>query len=485
MESGSWNDHNNNEASCLGTFLVLAASTTDPAVRASHASALDPVIFYGVFVLLLFGPLAFGAVEAWSIFILEAGAALLLLLWTVRQATSGELSVLGNALFAPMLVFAICIGLQLATGRTAYRYETSSAGLLYCAYGILCFLVIQVVRRTAQVQALTLILTVYGFLLASFAILQSLSSTSQLYWLRTPRSGGWIYGPYVNHNHYAGLMEMLVPVPLIFSLTRGARGPRRAMAALAAALMASTIFLSGSRGGMLALAVQITLLAAVMTWQQKGRKAAVALAIFLLVGVGLMAWLGGSELTKRLVSIHSETRTELSGGLRIQMDRDALKMFVRKPLSGWGLGVFPAVYPQFRSFSTNFFINEVHNDYLQLLVEMGGLGFVTMLWFVWALYRNGARKLHNWTEDTNGAVALVAILGVTGILVHSFFDFNLQVPANAALFYVLCVVAAMEPRFGLSRRRRVRPVEIMSEVSGSTAVDETPGFSAAERKSGP
>ena len=52
------------------------------------------------------------------------------------------------------------------------------------------------------------------------------------------------------------------------------------------------------------------------------------------------------------------------------------------------------------------------------------------------------------------------MLGVTGILVHSLVDFNLQVPANAALFYVLCVVAALEPRFGgfgHLRLRRPRP----------------------------
>ena len=66
------------------------------------------------------------------------------------------------------------------------------------------------------------------------------------------------------------------------------------------------------------------------------------------------------------------------------------------------------------------------------------------------------RKLKNWTEDTNGAVALAAMLGVTGILVHSLVDFNLQIPANAALFYVLCVVAAMESRFGKTRRKLVR-----------------------------
>ncbi len=447
---------------------MLTASTADTVVQTPGASTLDRTIFYGVFGLLLFGPLAFGAVEAWSIFVLEAGASLLLLLWTMRQAISGELSVIGNPLFAPMLVFALLIALQLATGRTAYRHETASAGLLYCVYGILCFLVVQVLRRTPQIQAATVMFTVYGFLLATFALVQSLSSTSKLYWLRTPRSGGWIYGPYVNHNHYAGLMEMLAPVPLVFALTRRARGPWKIFAGLAAALMAATIFLSGSRGGMLALVAQIALLSAVAIWQQKGRrKVAATLAVFLVIGVGLLAWLGGGELSQRLASIHSETRTELSGGTRLDIDRDALKMFARRPVSGWGLGVFPDIYPQFRSFPTNFFINEAHNDYLQVLVEMGGLGFATMLWFVWTVYRKGAKKLANWVEETNGAVALAALLGVTGILVHSFVDFNLQVPANAALFYVLCALAAMEPRFGTPRRKAKRRHEVLVETFGS------------------
>ena len=465
MESAWWSRSRRNEASPVQTLPVLTAPTLDAAVHPHRASALDPVIFYGVFILLMFGPLAFGAVEPWSIFVLEAGAALLLMLWIVRQARSGELSVVGNALFLPMLVFAALIVVQLATGRTAYRYETASSGLLYCAYGILCFLVIQVLRRTANIQAVTWMFTVYGFALASFALLQGLSSTSKLYWVRTPRFGGWIYGPYVNHNHYAGLMEMLAPVPLIFALTRGARGPRKAIAAVIAVFMASTIFLSGSRGGMLALIVQGAMLAVLLLRRQKGRKGTIAVAAFMLIGVGLLAWLGGSELSERLASIHSETRTELSGGTRIDIDRDALKMAERKPLLGWGLGVFPDVYPQFRSFHTNFFINEAHNDYLQLLVEMGGLGFATMLWFLGTLYIHAIKKLGNWPEDINGATVLAAMLGVTGILVHSFVDFNLQVPANAALFYVLCVVAAMDPKFGRSRRKQVRRSDVMSEIS--------------------
>jgi O-antigen ligase len=131
------------------------------------------------------------------------------------------------------------------------------------------------------------------------------------------------------------------------------------------------------------------------------------------------------------------------------------------------LGVFPEVYPEFRSFYTNFFINQAHDDYLQLLVEMGALGFAVMLWFVTLVYLHAAKKLRNWQQDTNGAVALAAMLAVTGILAHSFLDFNLHIPANAALFYVISVIAAMEPRFGISRRKALRRGNLLARVWGA------------------
>jgi O-antigen ligase len=443
---------------------MVTTPVSDAVVQPGRSAQPDRIVLYGVFGLLLFGPLAFGATEPWSVFVLEAGSALLLAFWIAGQILSGELFVTGNPLFGPMLAFGLCIAVQLATGRTAYRHETFSAGLLYLAYGILCFLAIQVLRRTSHVRILTISFSAYGFLLALFAMLQGFSGTSQLYWLRTPRMGGWIYGPYVNHNHYAGLMEMLLPIPLVFCLTRESRGHRQVAAGIAAALMVSTIFLSGSRGGMFAFVIQMGLLSAIVFWRQKSRKVSLALASFLILGLGLILILGGSELAKRLATIHADTRTEMSGGTRLTIDRDALKMFVAKPVTGWGLGAFPIVYPQFRSFATNFFINEAHNDYLQLLVEMGGLGFAVMLWFLWTLCRNGMKKLKNWSEDTNGALALATLLGVTGILVHSFVDFNLQIPANAALFYVFCALAVMDSKFGKTRRKKIRHFGLIAEI---------------------
>jgi O-antigen ligase len=415
-------------------------------------SLADASLFYGTFGLLLFGPLAFGAVEPWSIFILEAGACLLLVLWGFRQAFSHELHISGSPAFAPILAFAGVVLFQLVADFTSYRQATFSQALLFGCYGLLCFLVVQILRRTWQIQTLVLGLSAYGSLVAVFALLQSLTSPHQLYWLRTPHFGSWIYGPYANHNHYAGLMEILFPVPLVFSLNRHAAGTSKIMSILAASIMATSIFLSGSRGGMLAFAVQIAFLAFMVLRKRRNYGFLLTYAVFATVVLAMLIWLGGEALVQRISSIHSRAGSELSEATRLSMNRDAIKMFFHHPILGFGLGTFAEVYPRFRSFYTNFLVNEAHNDYLQWLVETGALGFGCMLWLLIVVFRRATAKLANWPTDTNGAVSLAAMLGVTGILVHSLVDFNLEIPANAALFYVWCVIAAMEPRFGLSGR---------------------------------
>ena len=131
------------------------------------------------------------------------------------------------------------------------------------------------------------------------------------------------------------------------------------------------------------------------------------------------------------------------------------------------MGVFPTVYPKYRSFYTNDFINQAHNDYLQLLIETGAAGFAIMLWFLLDGILPGEQKDGAiGRRDPSGAAAMAAMLGMTGILVHSLVDFNLQVPANAALFYVLCMVAAMEPRFiSASRSRRKARTRLEDQFS--------------------
>jgi O-antigen ligase len=459
-----------NSAILASSKLKLPTSPEDSSINPSS------VILYGVFAVLLFAPLAFGAVEPWAIFVVEASAALLLVAWMRQQLSTDELKVRWNPLYGPMVAFAGVVGVQLIFGITAYWHDTFASALLYLAYGLLAFLVGQSLQRSSQAKVLAVAVTCYGVAFATFALLQSLSATTKLYWVRTPRSGGWIYGPYVNHNHYAGLMEMLVPIPLVMCQTRFAQGWISKAAIIAAAIMTGTIFLSGSRGGMLAFVVEMALLGAILLRSWRSPRATAGLGAFLAIVIGLLVWIGGGELSKRLQTIHAETKTELTGGTRAALNKDSLRMAAAKPLLGWGLGNFPVAYPQFRSFYTDLFVNAAHNDYLQLAVETGAAGFLTMLWFLWLLYRTALPKLTNWTEDINGSVALAALLGCTGILVHSFLDFNLQVPANAAWFYVLSVLATatipLESRQRVRRERTRIPADLLNS-------ERTPGNGGA------
>src|SRR5256885_17226948 len=89
-----------------------APEATSPATQPVPSSRTDTLFLYATFTLLLFGPLAFGAVEAWSIFLFEVSAAALLLLWTVHQVKAGALHIPLNPFFAPMVAFASLVLMQ-------------------------------------------------------------------------------------------------------------------------------------------------------------------------------------------------------------------------------------------------------------------------------------------------------------------------------------------------------------------------------------
>src|SRR5207302_4945177 len=91
--------------------------------RQSPVARVDAILLYGTFGLLMFGPVAFGAVEPWSTFILETGSVLLALLWLCKQWRDGELIIQWNPLFLPMVGFGLLILLQIVLGATAYRHD--------------------------------------------------------------------------------------------------------------------------------------------------------------------------------------------------------------------------------------------------------------------------------------------------------------------------------------------------------------------------
>src|SRR3984893_4219434 len=386
----------------------------------------------GLSALLIFAVLAFGGVDQWAIVILEIGSALLLLFWIWPQISSGRLKLKANRLYAPVVLFGLIIVVQVVFGLSAYVHVTRFELWKYGAYGSL-FLLANQCERVGGHRLLT-ILAAFGFIVALFAPVKYLAYNGKIYWVwpALPNS----FGPYVDHSHYAGLMEMLTPIPLAMALTDDAKRHRQLLWMAAGTLMAATIFICGSRGGMTAFAVQIMFLAGLFVTRRSRRTAWTLFAICLAIAT-FVFWIDSGRVLKQLGSMWDP----LSMMSRLEVARDVPRMVRLRPIAGWGLGVFPIIYPQYRSFSTNLVVNQAHNDYLQALVETGILGFACVVWFIVNLYRSGLRSFR--AHSRVAAVrALGPLVGCTGILVHSLSDFNLHIPANAALFFVLCGIAS-------------------------------------------
>lgn len=444
----------------ISSFVIVDTTTETaqaPGLTTYVHGPLRNAILIGLGVLLAFGVLAFGAVDAWSTFTFEAGAAVLFLLWAVEQLISGKVTLSKNPLYLPAALFFVLILAQIGLGISAYNYVTKYEALHYVAYGIVLLVTAECVRGEDVRRKATFGLIAFGVVYASFALAQELTPNGKIFWFYRPHFHESIYGSYVNHNHYAGLMEMLVPLPIVVSMGHLLSGGKRVIVAFCGVLMGSTIFLSRSRGGMISFILQLVALATLILLQKRNRKAAIGLLAVCFSVLAFLFFIGKWQVLGRL--------GDLEPGTRLNMTTDCLKMFFHRPLSGWGLGTFPTVYPGWRTFFTNLFINQAHNDYAQLLVETGLLGVCLMLWFLTALFRRGMPTSRRWEFKWDAALSLAALLGCTGILFHSFVDFNLQIPANAALFYALSALAASELTSRSSRRSRSADAEEVGQLS--------------------
>lgn len=423
---------------------------------------LDRALLYLLAVLLMFGPLAFGAVEYWSSTVLEIGAAVSLIVWAVRQALAGEIAVQRNPLIMPGALFGAVIATQLVLARSAYPYVTILQVRLWLAYAALFLVAIHVFTNKRGVRWLLHALMIFGMAVAVFAIVQSFTSNGMIYWIRKPRFGPDMYGPYVNHSHYAGLMELLTPIPLILALQERLRWKQRMMYALVGTTMAVTIVSSTSRGGMISFAVEVLYVAAVLLLAQRSERTLWrGMAILIVVAV-IVAALNLDTIAGRLGNLDDPARRAIFA--------DSLRIFRLKPLLGWGLGTFPTIYPKFSSYYTDYFINAAHNDYLQILVETGLAGFAALLWFVITLLRRGVSRVQGHSFRTAQVAALAGMTGCVGLLTHSFLDFNLQIPANALLFLVMAAMATTE----IAPDRRVPEVELDEPVAEVDDVDAEP-----------
>jgi O-antigen ligase len=398
---------------------------------------------FGICMLVAFGVLAHGGVEDWARAVLESGAGILFLVWAVLfwLQNDDEHQIVVTPLLPPLVLLAFLALGQLLLRATASTYSTRMELNLLAAYCIVLFLAAQVFRTSDDWRTFIWFAMGFGFLVSIFGILQQLTFNGKLYWFREMRYGGIPFGPYVNRNHFAGFVELVFPVALVPLVLGKVRKERWIVVGIFGLLPIGALFLSASRGGVISFGVQLAVLIVMMILRRAGGKHALAGGLIVVLALLLVSWLGVRQVVDRFSSLQS---LEVTTGKRASMRQDTWRIFLDHRWTGTGLGTIQAVFPAYETLYDGKLVNHSHNDYLEAMAETGIAGTACCVAFLGVLFFVSLRQLLQIDKSFAAALHLSGLVACIGILVHSFVDFNLHIPANALIFFLMAHLATSE-----------------------------------------
>lgn len=435
---------------------------------------LDKTITIGLVGVVIFSALAFGSNEPWSVGLLEVMITALISLWAIKFAADKRFKIIVPATALPIAGF-IVLGLaqSVATTDSDGRVHSLSMdveatrGAVAVLFFLLAAFIIAVnffVTRE-RLKALANALVIFGLAMSIFALLQFFTWDGHIYWIRPTQWNA--FGPFVNRNHYAGYMEMLTPIPLALILVRGVRRESWLFYGFASAVMGLTIVVSLSRGGIVSLIASLAFVAIMSARHEREcvrddprsdklgnnesfvahpsslirKRIGVAFAMALVITLGVI-WIGAEGIINRA----AESFDQMKGGdaqselfSRTEIWKDSLKIIRAHPVTGIGLGAYETVFPIYARHNGMFIVNYAHNDYIQALTDGGMAGGLLALAFIVLILRAVFRGVKS-DDPLLAGLAIGCGGGVFSLLVHSVFDFNLQIPSNALLFLFLSAV---------------------------------------------
>ena len=381
-----------------------------------------------LFAILAFAVLALGAVDRWALTVFEIAVFVLSGVWVFWIAL-GKSRLVWNPFYLPLGLVTAWSGVQYGLSLSVYRHRTASEALKWLAMWLLFAIASQVFADPLIRRGFGRALVWLVFGLCVFGLVQDFTSEGLIYWSISV-SVGRIFGPFVNANHFAALLELVVPTAALLTLKAG---EQRMIYAGVLLILLAAVVVGGSRMGTVLVGLEAVVVLGIQAWKTRRVGAsrsirrrwlaapAVAFAAILTAMV-----LRNPELTARFGE-------DQPYQVRWMVTRDTWGLFLSRAWTGYGAGTFDQVYPSANTTGLDLFWPHAHNDPVQFAMEWGLVGPVALVWIMWLLFRR------RWTQDQ----WLRAVLPVMTVLVHSWVDFPLQIPAVAAAW--LLILAMLPP----------------------------------------
>ena len=339
---------------------------------------------------------------------------------------------------------------------TVNSYETQLAFLRLICYILVFLLAFEVYRLRGQAIALIGVLIGLGIFEAAYGSIQYLTGWQYIYTYRKLFSIEEATGTYINRNHFAGLLEMVLPFLLAGILFRrwrhgsSARSPwveiivspitsRLVRDLVLFALIFVALIFSRSRMGIAAGITGILIVGAVAVLQTRRKSVLLLLSLILVLPVAYSMWIGLTPVVQRYEVLG---RPGVIEGDRLPIWGDAVALIRDYPLFGTGLGTYRLANRHYQSHMLEVIFEHAHSDYLEFASEIGipltGLLFGSL----WLLVVKVARRTLILERSGDRILGAGCAGAIAAILVHGITDFNLQIPANAYLFSWIAGTAA-------------------------------------------
>jgi O-antigen ligase len=432
-------------------------------------------------------PLLFAAVQpwVWAVFTLLIFTAFIIVLW--QEETHNLWKPKKIVIFTLITFFIVTlfqylpIPSYLLSLLSSFRYESLSTSIRLLGDGLswksfsysplmslsrwtflisasMFFFVLKCFCHSRKsIKFLILIMIALAVLEAIYGLIQALIPSLGVLWVDYIQVGlGKARGTFINRNHFAGFIEMVWPLALGYAMALGYRGKeinlrkllasdrinKQILIVLGIVVMQLALLLSRSRAGIMGAFIGF------LTFMMLSRSGSKRMPIGFWVMTGAMVFLvflygvkiGFDPIINRFLKIGVHLG---EGDSRLDIWRDSLVILKDHPL-GIGLGNFKDVYPVYnvsRISDTRFLY--AHNDYLQILIEAGIIGFIALVsgfifFLVKSFYKVKQMKAHH--DPLRFFLAVGALSGLVSIAFHSFFDFNLHMPANLIYFVTLMAI---------------------------------------------
>ena len=273
-------------------------------------------------------------------------------------------------------------------------------------------------------------------------------------WLQREDYGRRASGFYVCPNHLAGMLEVVAIFGISMVCWSRIAVWGKLLIGYAACICYVGALLTGSRGGYLSIAasVLVFVVLSVLVLRAAGGTLVWKITGASLLVIALAGALVFFSIQKSTLLAERAGNIADTDNVRFDLWKASIEQWKLAPVLGTGAATYRFYGRQFRTERMQLDPFEVHNDYLQLLAEYGIVGCAGFLLFMGCHARAAFRDYRRLgpkrvaiaprLASNNLALHLGAIAAVAAYVVHSVFDFNLHIPANALLLaFVFGIIA--------------------------------------------